>query len=70
MPHPNYSRNASKHALEDSEKKVGDLVTPHRWCTKDTLHAKVIKVADVFARGVGEGQRVPPEEPLERYNAH
>ena len=70
MPRLNHSRNASKHALEDGKKKVGDLVTPHGRRTKDTLHTEVVKVANVFTRGVGEGQRVSPEKPLEGYNAH
>lgn len=56
--------DCTKHALIDGEQEVRDAARAHRGLREDVLEAKVGEVADEEARGVREGKRVAPEEPL------
>jgi len=57
--------DAGEHALVDGEHQVGDLCGADGGGAEDVAEADVVHIADVRAGGLGEGQRVAPEEPLE-----
>ena len=59
------NRDGCEHALVDGEEEIRDLGGAHGWCSEDVPEADVLQVSDVLAGGVGEGERVAPEEPLE-----
>lgn len=61
-----YSRNSSEHALEDGEQKIWDFGAANRGLCQNILHTKVGQITDELSSSVGEGQRITPEEPLER----
>lgn len=63
------SRNTGKHALEDSEEEIWHLGATHRWGSQYIPESEVLQITNVCTSGVGEGQRVSPEEPLEGYDA-
>lgn len=54
-----------EHALVDGEEEVGDLVGAHGRAGEDVHEAEIREITDERAGGMGEGQRVAPEEPLE-----
>lgn len=60
----NHTSNGSEHTLVDHVEDIG-----HRGnnggSTQAVLEAKVVKVTNELVGGVGESQRVAPEEPLE-----
>lgn len=58
-------RDGGEHALVDGEHEVGDSVGAHRGAGEDAPEAEIGEVTDEGAGGVGEGERVTPEEPLE-----
>ena len=55
-----------EHALVGAEKEGGDSRRSDGWLSLDADETKVFQVADKRRGGVGEGERVAPEEPLER----
>lgn len=65
-----YVRDSSEHALIEAEKKVRDLAAANAWLGEGLHETKVGEVADVGASGVGEGERVTPEEPLKPYDGY
>jgi hypothetical protein len=60
----NHSRNAGKHALEDSEEQVWNLAASNRRLSEDVSEADVGHITNVTASSMRESERVSPEEPL------
>jgi hypothetical protein len=58
-------RDGGEHALVDGEQQVGDPGGADGRRGQDVAEADVLKVTDVLAGRVREGQRIAPEEPLE-----
>ena len=59
------ARDGSEHALVETEEDVGDLGAADAGLAQHLHETKVGEVSDVGAAGVGEAERVAPEEPLE-----
>jgi hypothetical protein len=54
-----------EHTLVDGEQEVRNAARANRRLGEHVFEAKVGKVSDVRTGSVREGQRIPPEEPLE-----
>jgi hypothetical protein len=54
-----------EHTLVYGEEEIGDIGGANGGSTKNISEANVLKIANVLAGGVREGERVTPEEPLE-----
>lgn len=59
-------RQGRKHGLVEGKEEGGDLARALRRRIEDVDEAKVTKVADKLGSSLGEGERVAPEEPLDR----
>ena len=59
-------RDRGKHALVDSEQKVGYPIAADRWVRQNISEPEVGKITDELASGVRKGERISPKEPLER----
>lgn len=67
MPQLSHSillRDCSKHPLVDREEQVWDSRTANGRLSENVSEPKVGEITDEFASGMGESQRVTPEEPL------
>lgn len=62
-------RDCSEHALVDSKQEVRDFGTPNARLSENISEANVLKIPNVRASSMREGERVAPEEPLERYHS-
>lgn len=61
-------RDGSEHSLVDGKEQVWYSAATDRRLRQDVTEANVGQVSDESPGGVGEGQRISPEEPLKRSN--
>ena len=62
-------RNASEHALVDTEHKIRNARAADRRIPKDATKTEVVESSDEFAGLVRKCERIAPEEPLEGYDS-
>lgn len=57
--------DGGEHALVNSKHEIGDLARSDRGGTENIAESNVAQVTNELAGGVGEGEGIAPEEPLE-----